>query len=150
MNFGRLIGFVLIGLMMTACSRRTQMQCKNMMTVIEPTIEGRALMGEGFWAGSADYKNAESSLKSMGLTEPPLRNLRSHLVAAYQATWKAEEALLQFKGPGGGIKLNSDNYAVYDHYLVSKKALKTTIEAAQNYCENRTPIPGMTDRPKTK
>jgi hypothetical protein len=135
-----------IALTNTACSRRSQLQCKNIMTIIQPTIDSRALMGEGFWASSYDYKTAESSLKDVGITEPPLRNLRSHLTAAYRTAWQSEEALLQFKGANGGIKLTGANQGEYAQYVAAKQNLKKVVTATQDYCTNNQPIAGLTDR----
>jgi hypothetical protein len=141
-----LCSMICLTLTNTACSRRSQLQCKNMMTIIQPTIDSRALMGEGFWASSYDYKTAESNLKSVGVTEPPLRNLRSHLTAAYRTAWQSEEALLKFKGPNGGIKLTGANQGEYAQHVAAKQNLKKVVTATQDYCTNNQPIVGLTDR----
>jgi hypothetical protein len=123
-NHSLLCSIILVAMATTACSRRSQLQCRNVMSVIQPTIDSRALMGEGFWSSSYDYKEAESGLKNTGLTEPPLRNLRSYLVAAYRNGWKTEETLLKFKEPSGRIKLNGENRQEYDQYVAAKQKLK--------------------------
>jgi hypothetical protein len=141
-----LCSMICLTLTNTACSRRSQLQCKNIMTIIQPTIDSRALMGEGFWASSYDYKEAESKLKDTGVTEPSLRNLRSHLTAAYRTAWQSEEALLKFKGPNGGIKLTGANQGEYAQYVATKQNLKKVVTATQDYCTNNKPIAGLTDR----
>jgi hypothetical protein len=141
-----LCSMICLTLTNTACSRRSQLQCKNIMTIIQPTIDSRALMGEGFWASSSDYKTAESNLKNVGVTEPPLRNLRSHLTTAYRTAWQSEEALLKFQGPNGGIKLTGANQGEYAQYVAAKQNLKKVVTATQDYCTNNQPIAGLTDR----
>lgn len=144
----------LLGLL-TSCGPSRSVQCNKIIDVVNSTA-AKQQAGNGtatqFVEGARLAKQAAMDLDVLIVSDKKLKNIKSHLSAAYQEMSKTSTEMSTIADAATGSVISSDpaNAAIVNRWNESGKKFTTVMNGMQSYCSGGSAPPDLTSAPSSQ